>query len=70
MADETEFSRREIKETFKKKLDEAVRKENFEAYRELLILARKRPGSDEFRSLEAKYWQILAEKRRRKSEGL
>ncbi len=58
-----ELSRREIKE-IKRLITEAIRRRDFEGFKELLVGRLKiAQGSDEFRSYEALFWKAIAERR-------
>jgi hypothetical protein len=63
-----EFSRSQIKNEIKPKLDYAIQREDFEMFKEILSLAGFVPGSEEFRSLEAHFWGAVAERRKAGSE--
>jgi hypothetical protein len=68
MPDTKGFTRRQVQE-LKPKIDEAIRREDFEAYLEILIsrLGVER-GSDRCRFLESKFWEAVAERRRNKMQ--
>ena len=57
------FTRREIKQ-LAPKLDQAIRRGDYTAFKEILTLAEIVPGSDRYRSLEAEFWRAVAEYRR------
>jgi len=65
------FSRREIAQQIKPKLDWAVRTGDYEGFKEILTLAEIAPGSDLYRSLEAQFWRAVSEhqKERQKRES-
>jgi hypothetical protein len=65
-----EFTRSQIRYEFKRKLSDAVKREHYEAFKEILALAEIVPGSDRYRSLEAAFWRAVAEHRRKSSELL
>ena len=46
------------------KLDQAIRRGDYTAFKEILTLAEIVPGSDRYRSLEAEFWRAVAEYRR------
>lgn len=62
------FTRREIKFEFLPKVREAIRRGDYNAFKEILALAGIIPGSDLYRSLEAEFWRAVAERRRNRSE--
>jgi hypothetical protein len=61
-----ELTRREIKQEIRPKLDQAIRRGDYEGFKEILTLAEVVPGTDLHRSLEAQFWRAVSE--RRKSE--
>ena len=66
--DERDLTRREIRE-IQPKIDEAVRRESFEDFREILTsILGIALGSDRFRSLESKFWQAVSERRKSKQQ--
>jgi hypothetical protein len=64
MSETKGFSRREIEE-IRPKIEEAIRREDFEAYLEIITsrLGVER-GSERCRFLESKFWQAVAERRK------
>jgi len=58
------FSRREIRD-IRPHIEEAIRREDFQAYLEIIIsrLGVER-GTDRCRFLESKFWEAVAERRR------
>ncbi len=66
MPDDTtkDFTRKEIKSTFAPKVDTAVRRADYNAFKEILSEAGIVPGSERFRLLEAHFWRAVAERRR------
>lgn len=67
MPDTRSFTRRQIKREIKPKLDQAIRRGDYEGFKEILTLAEIVPGSDLYRSLEAQFWRAVAERRGRQS---
>ncbi|HMD87272.1 MAG TPA: hypothetical protein VKO18_21500 [Terriglobia bacterium] len=63
-----EFTRSEIHNEFKGKLDYAIRRADYEGFKELLSLAEIAPGSDRYRSLEAEFWRAVAVYRKNRRE--
>jgi hypothetical protein len=60
------FTRREIKSEFAPKLREAIRREDYDAFRDILNVAQIVPGSERYRLLEAEFWRAVAQRRRNK----
>lgn len=63
-------TRRQIKREIKPKLDEAIRRADYEGFKEILISCGISPGSERFRVLEASFWQAVSERRKMKMQGL
>ena len=70
MPDSNSFTRREIKQEIKPKLDQAIRREDYEGFKEILTFAEIVPGSDLYRSLEAHFWRAVSEHRKNKQQSL
>ncbi len=66
MSEARRLTRREVKKEIKPKLDWAIRRGDYEMFKEILALAEIAPGTDLYRSLEAQFWSAVSE--RRKSE--
>ena len=63
------LTRREIQQ-IKPKFEEAVRREDFEAFKELLTLLDVAVGSERFHSLESQFWRAVAERRKSRQQLL
>ena len=64
-----DFTRREIQQIIKPKLDEAVRREDYEQFKYVVTsLVGVALGSESFRSYEARFWQSVAERRKNKQQ--
>jgi hypothetical protein len=70
MRERKTFTRREIKEEIKPKLDWAISRGDYEAFKEILTLAEIAPGSDLYRSLEAQFWRAVSERRKDRKKSL
>ncbi len=64
-----EFTRAEI-QAIKPKIDEAVRRESYEDFKEILISLGIALGSERFRFLESRFWDAVAERRKNRSQRL
>ena len=64
------FTRREIKQEIKPKLDQVIRRGDYEGFKEILRLAEIAPGSDRYRSLEAHFWSAVAERQKKRRQSL
>jgi len=64
-----EFTRTEIRRDIKSKLAYAIRRGDYDIFKEILTLAQIVPGSDRYRSLESEFWRAVAE-RRKNNQGL
>ena len=64
-----EHTRAQIRNEFRSKLDYAIRRADYEAFKEILTLAEIVPGSERYRSLEALFWSAVAEHRKSKHES-
>ena len=62
-----ELTRKQIQEV-RPKFEEAVRREDFEAFKELLTLLDVAVGSERFRSLESQFWRAVAERRKSRQQ--
>jgi hypothetical protein len=67
MAESKSLTRKEIKEEIKPKLDYAIRRADYEGFKEILYLAEIVPGSDLYRALEAQFWRAVSERRKQQS---
>jgi len=71
MADTTrEFTRKQIKREFAPKLYEAIRRADYDAFKEILSEAEIVPGSGRYRFLEAEFWRAVAEREKNRRESL
>jgi len=63
-----EATRRDVQK-FRPKIEEAIRRESFEDFKNILTVELKIPlGSDHFRSCEANFWRAVAERRNMKRQ--
>jgi hypothetical protein len=61
------LTRREIKQ-IEPKIAEAIRRESFEDFKNILISLGIALGSERFRFLEGKFWNAVSERRRNKQQ--
>jgi len=64
----SEITRKMVRE-IRPKLAEAVRRGDYEGFKEILSLAGIPLGSDEFRSYEAHFWRAVSEYRKSKQQS-
>ena len=64
----SEITRKIVREV-RPKLAEAVRRGDYEAFKEILSLAGIPLGSDEFRSYEAQFWRAVSEYRKSRQQS-
>lgn len=62
-----DLTRREIK-AMRSKFEEAIRREDFEAFKQMLVSLGVAVGSERFRSLESQFWRAVAERRKNKQQ--
>jgi hypothetical protein len=62
-----DLTRREIKQ-IRPKFEEAIRRGDFEAFKQILASLDVAVGSERFRSLESQFWRAVAERRKNKQQ--
>ena len=62
-----ELTRKEVKQ-IRPRFEEAVRREDFEVFKELLTGLDVAVGSERFRSLESQFWRAVAERRKNRQQ--